>query len=358
MKIITFYLPQYHEIPENNEAWGEGFTEWVNVKNSKPLFKGHKQPRIPLNDNYYNLLDEEVMIDQMKLASQYGIDGFCFYHYWFKGKKVLERPVEAMLQNTQATLPFCFAWANEAWTKTWHGAKGEKEVLLRQTYGTYKDWVEHYEYLRQFFMDSRYILRDNKPVLLIYKINNMRHRSEMFACFNELARKDGFDGIFLIQMLSNEQPKSKLKWINGFVDFEPAHVRNQMKQNRDWKYEFKMKIQKKHPNWSWWNRWICDILDYRAVNQVLLDTPHEKNHFRGMFVDYDDSPRRGKTALIFKYSSPDRFGYYLREHIKRAKQEQNDMLFINAWNEWGEGNYLEPDTQNGFRYLEEVRNAR
>lgn len=349
-KIIAFYLPQFHEIPENNDAWGEGFTEWVNVRKAKPLFEGHNQPRIPLEKNYYNLLDSDVMVHQMELAREYGVHGFCFYHYWFKGKKVLEKPLERMLENKKAALPFCFAWANEAWTKTWHGAKGAKEVLIRQTYGMRKDWEEHYRYLSQFFRDDRYIKIDNKPVFLVYKINNMRHRSEMFACFNEMAREDGFDGVFLIQMLSNEEPKSMLRWINGYVDFEPAHIRNYMRKlmSENKGEEFKRAISSKPK--------VCDIiLDYNAINEELINIVHERNHFRGMFVDYDDSPRRGNTALIFENTGPDRFGYYLREQLSRAKAEGNDMLFINAWNEWGESNYLEPDEKNGYAYLEEVR---
>lgn len=358
MKVIAFYLPQFHEIPENNRAWGEGFTEWVNVKKARPLFWGHNQPRIPLNDYYYNLLDEEVMIGQMDMAKKYGVDGFCFYHYWFKGKKVLEKPLENMLKTPRANLPFCIAWANEAWTKTWHGAKGEKEVLLRQTYGTYIDWIEHYGYLRQFFLNDNYIIKDNKPVFLIYKINNMRHRSEMFACFNELAKQDGFDGIFLVQMLSDEQPKSKLKWINAYVDFEPARTRNIMRTNRDKRYERKIRLSEKHPNWNWWNRWICDILDYRRVNEMMIEEEHDSNHFRCCFVDYDDSPRRGKNALIFKGANPQNFGYYFKKQFERAQKEAADYLFVNAWNEWGEGNYLEPDKKFGYQYIEQIKNTK
>nr|WP_302111007.1 glycoside hydrolase family 99-like domain-containing protein [uncultured Acetatifactor sp.] len=355
MRIIAFYLPQFHEIPENNKAWGKGFTEWVNVKKAKPLFWGHRQPRVPLNNNYYNLLDENVVIQQMQLARQYGLYGFCYYHYWFKGRKVLEKPLEKMLVNKDATFPFCLAWANEAWTKTWHGAKGAKEVLIRQTYGVKKDWEDHYEYLRRYFRHPSYIKIGNKPVLLVYKINKMRHRSEMFECFCEMAKKDGFDGMYLVQMLSDETPISKLRWINATVDFEPARIRNIMRQNRNDMSEKKVRLCEKHPKWNWWNRWICDVLDYKKINQNMLETYHGKNNYRCCFVDYDDSPRRGKKALIFKGSSPKVFGYYLKKQIVATKEEGNDMIFINAWNEWGEGNYLEPDEKYQFQYLEEIR---
>ena len=353
-KILAFYLPQFHEIPENNRAWGNGFTEWVNVRKAKPLFWGHNQPRVPYNNNYYNLLDDNIMVEQMHMAKEYGIYGFCFYHYWFNGKKVLEKPVENMLKNPKADLPYCFAWANEAWTKTWHGAKGEKEVLLRQTYGTEKNWKEHYVYLRDFFLDTNYIKIDNKPVLLIYKVNNMRHRSEMFEAFNLWAKEDGLNGIFIVQMLSDAEPKSKLKWINGFVDFEPAHIRNIMRENRGEQYHKKMEMIDRHPKWRWWNRWVCDILDYNEINQKMLESIHGKNHFRGCFVDYDDSPRRGKKALIFRGANPQQFAYYLKKQLLKSEEEGNEYLFVNAWNEWGEGNHLEPDEHFKYKYLEEI----
>ena len=354
MMVIAFYLPQFHEIPENNEWWGQGFTEWTNVKKANALFRGHYQPREPLNDNYYNLLDDVVIVNQMELALKYGIDGFCFYHYWFNGKMVLQTPLEKLLKNKEAKLSFCLAWANEAWTKTWHGAKGNKEVLIRQCYGDKNDWETHYNWLRNFFLDERYIKIDNKPVFLIYKVHHMRHRSEMFEYFHERAVSDGFDGIYLVQMLSDEQPVSRLRWISAYVDFEPARTRNILRNERGIKDSRKFKLSDKHPNWNWWNRWICDIWDYKKFNERLLNTPHETNQYRCCFVDYDDSPRRGKKALIFTGSTPEKFGHYFRKQYELSLKENKELLFINAWNEWGESNYLEPDKKNGYGYLEKV----
>ena len=299
----------------------------------------------------------EMVEEQVQLAQKYGIYGFCFYHYWFAGKKVLYKPLEQMLHNRNIQFPYCLAWANEAWTKTWHGAAGTKEVLLRQTYGLKDDWKLHYEYLRQYFWDCSYMKVDNKPMLLIYKIQHMRHRSDMFEYWNQLAKEDGFDGIYLVQMLSDEQPASKLRWINATVDLDPARIRNILRKNRPSAYVKKCALSDKHPKWNWWNRWICDVLDYDSVNQDLLQIAHQKNQFRCCFVDYDDSPRRGKKALIFKGANPKKFGYYLRKQIECAEKEGNEFLFINAWNEWGEGNYLEPDTKYEYQYLEQVQSA-
>ena len=176
----------------------------------------------------------------------------------------------------------------------------------------------------------------------------------MFEAFNLWAKEDGLNGIFIVQMLSDAEPKSKLKWINGFVDFEPAHIRNIMRENRGEQYHKKMEMIDRHPKWRWWNRWVCDILDYNEINQKMLESIHGKNHFRGCFVDYDDSPRRGKKALIFRGANPQQFAYYLKKQLLKSEEEGNEYLFVNAWNEWGEGNYLEPDEHFKYKYLEEI----
>ena len=164
MKIIALYLPQFHEIPENNEWWGKGFTEWTNVKTAKPSFKGQYQPRIPLNNNYYNLTDVRAQEWQAKLAKEYGIYGFCYYHYWFEGKMLLEKPAEIMLKNLSVDMPFCFCWANHTWLRAW--ADKSNRTLIKQTYGTEEDWINHFNYLLPFFKDERYIKEDGKPIMV------------------------------------------------------------------------------------------------------------------------------------------------------------------------------------------------
>lgn len=336
MKIISFYLPQFHEIEENNRAWGKGFTEWDNVKTAKSLFKGHNQPRKPLNNNYYNLTDINVIKWQAKLAQKYGIDGFCFYHYWFKdGKHVLEKPSELFLYNKDIDLQFCFSWANEPWTKTWHGASGEKEVLLEQHYGEKKQWKEHFEYLLQFFQDKRYIIKDNKPIFLIYHINKIGCFRQMIDYWNKLAMQNGFDGLYIIDMLTVNGKVYKDKRVAASVDFEPSKAFRKTKINN------------------------CGIslCDYDEAYMKMLSVSHKKNAYRCVFVDYDDSPRRGANGIAFKGSFPEKFGKYLQKTIQLSEKEGNDIIFINAWNEWGESNYLEPDVINKYKYLEAVKNA-
>ena len=350
MKLISFYLPQFHEIPENNDAWGNGFTEWVNVKKAFPLYFGHCQPKKPLHNNYYNLLEAGVMEWQMALAKKVGIYGFCFYHYWFNGRLVLEKPAEMLLHNKQIDFHYCFSWANEPWTKTWHGAGGEKEILIAQTYGGKEEWKKHYDYFRQFFADKRYIKKENCPVLLIYRLRNIPRFNDMIFYWNECAKKDGFSGVFIISMNVCHENISKSRWVNASVDFEPNKTKSEI---------IYMPTQLS-PKSKWtflWNRFAVKIISYRKLNNKMIGTPHEKNHFRTVFVNFDSSPRRKERAVIAVGSTPKRFGKYLRKSIQRSKKEGNEFLFINAWNEWGEGNYLEPDVKYKYAYLKQVKQA-
>lgn len=348
MKLIAMYLPQFHEIPENNDAWGNGFTEWVNVKKAKPLFLGHNQPRIPLHDHYYDLLKSGVMERQMKLAKRAGIYGFCFYHYWFGGRMVLEKPAEMLLNNKNIDFHYCFSWANESWTKTWHGAGGNKEILIPQNYGGTEEWEAHYQYFRPHFLDERYIKEDNKPLLMIYRLRDIPRFNDMIRYWNACARRDGFSGVFIISMNRFRENVWKSRWVNASVDFEPNRTKAEM-------IDTKAALPPKERGSLLWNRFVMKSIDYKKLNEKMLEKKHAKEHFRMMFVDFDDSPRRDTRAIIAKGSSPKRFGKYLRKTIRLSMQEENEYVFLNAWNEWGEGNYLEPDTRHGYSYLSQIK---
>lgn len=348
MKLIAFYLPQFHEIPENNDAWGKGFTEWTNVKKAQSLFLGHHQPRKPLHNNYYDLLEDGVMEWQMNLAKKAGIYGFCFYHYWFGGRMVLENPIEMLLKKKNINFHYCFSWANEPWTKTWHGAGGNKEISIAQSYGGEEEWKLHYEYFRRFFKDKRYIKEKNCPVLVIYRLRNIPRFNDMIFYWNKCAKEDGFSGIFIVSMNICFENVSKSRWVNASVDFEPNKSRAEIMHNSSF-------IQPKDRKSILWNRLAIKTINYKEVNEKMLNIPHEKNHFRTVFVDFDDSPRRGIRSVITRSSTPKRFGKYLAMSIKKSIEEGNDYLFINAWNEWGEGNYLEPDARNKYAYLHQIK---
>lgn len=348
MKLISFYLPQFHEIPENNDAWGKGFTEWTNVVKSKQLYPGHYQPRVPLHDNYYNLLDEGVMDWQMDLARRSGIYGFCFYHYWFNGRLVLEKPAENLLKRGTPDFHYCFAWANEPWTKTWHGAGGDKEILIPQTYGREEEWDRHYDYFSAFLHDERYIKEENRPMLLIYRLRNIPHFNDMIRHWNMRARQEGFDGVFIISMNVCREHVAKSIWVNGSVDFEPNKTKSEMLKSSTAK-------EYKEDGARFLNRFAVRSIQYDAVNRRMLNTEHGRNEFRTVFVDYDDSPRRGARAVVTRGASPRKFRKYLEKTIQKSREEGNGYVFLNAWNEWGEGNYLEPDQKYGHTCLEMVK---
>lgn len=364
MKIIAFYLPQYHTIPENDEWWGKDFTEWVNVKASKPQFKGHIQPEIPYNKDYYNLLDENVQINQAELAKKYGIGGFCYYHYWFEGKLLLEKPMENMLKNKEIDIPFCICWANETWTRTWDGR--EKKILIKQNYQEDKAaWKRHFEYLLPFFQDKRYIRHNGKPMFLIYKPQLIKGCKEMLQYWNELSIQAGLQGLFIgYQYPSAYDFDMDMLGFDFGVEFEPFYTVRELRKEAECtekKTRFMpegltkilKKIQKKIINRPL-------IYDYDKIWQKILQRKPKKNNLiPGAFPSWDNTPRRGSNSTVFFEATPEKFAKYFALQIKHAKDVYHaDYLFINAWNEWGEGAHLEPDEHNGFGYLEGLYNAK
>ena len=352
LKTIAVYLPQYHEVPENNEWWGEGFTEWTAVKAAEKYFPEQNQPRVPLHGNYYDLMKKSTLIWQTELAKKYGIDGFCFYHYYFKdGKKILEKPAENLLTWKDIDLPFCFCWANETWTTTWSklnsGApwaskfKNQNntgsEVLLLQEYGTEKEWKDHFEYLLPFFKDDRYIKKDNKPVFLIYKPDDIQDLDKMIRKWNEWARTARFDGMYIIitdSFNSNEADATVIRGADAFVDRRPFGEENIIKHN-------------------------CGILvrDYDSlwINALRMNLDGQGKTYLEAFVDFDATPRHEKKGWLIEGVTPEKFEKYAYEMAIKNMHYGNEFYFINAWNEWGEGNYLEPDERNGYAYLEALK---
>lgn len=365
MKIIAFYLPQFHEIPENNEWWGKGFTEWVNVKNAKPLFEGHNQPRIPLNSNYYDLSDNSVMDWQIQIAQKYGVYGFCFYHYWFDGHMLLQKPVEAFLKNKNQNMPFCICWANEHWTNAWVSKKNK--VLIEQRYGEKKEWKEHFNYLLQYFKDDRYIKNDNKPLFVLYRPEIVDCLNPMLDYWQELAIENGFEGIeFAYQHASYYvHPNRDDSRFSYNIEYQPIYAQTLKAQQRFGTLrklkrsiaevaEKKMGIDIRH---------VTDGKlikhDYDEMWRFILSMkPTTDKAIPGAFVDWDNTPRRGDKGSLYTGSSPEKFQKYMSSQIKRAKDlYHKDMMFIFAWNEWAEGGYLEPDEKYRFAYLEALKAA-
>lgn len=349
-KLIAFHLPQFHTIPENDEWWGEGFTDWVNVKKAKSLYNTHNQPRVPLNNNYYDLSDVEVMRWQSELAKEYGVYGFCYYHYWFGGKLLLQKPLENLLKEKDIDFPFCLCWANETWCRTWDG--GTRNVLIQQEYGGEKEWKEHFEYLKDFFLDSRYIRVDNKPVIVIYRSGDCECFNEMIACWRELCPQYGIDDLYVIDE-RNGFKQSDNEQTDALLDFEPFYslwIERSFKNKviERIRTEFFRLIRRNTLHYySYDNLWKSIInRDYSRVNKKI---------YTGAFVDWDNTPRRKKGGIVVEGASPEKFAFYLEKQLKRANSMGNEFVFINAWNEWAEGTYLEPDEKNEYKYLNAIR---
>lgn len=351
MKIIALYLPQFHRVKENDEWWGEGYTDWVAVKNAKKLYSEHNQPKVPLNNNYYDLSSANTLRWQSEIMRKYGVDGLCFYHYCFKDNELLlEKPAETLLDNKDIEIPFCFCWANESWVHSWNNVnnsnvwsyqfekknKTENGYLMEQKYGNKEQWVAHFNYLLPFFKDQRYILKNNKPIFLIYRTELIACLEEMRNCWDVLARENGFDGIYII---AGNCELEDAKYIDAFYEHEPRRTKPCTPF---------VKTDE-----------IPAIYDYDDIWRLILSNRGKKKQtIFGGFIGYDDTPRHGNKGTVIENRSPEKFGSYLSELIAKNEVYGNDFLFLNAWNEWGEGMYLEPDSEDGFKYLEEIKRAK
>ncbi len=373
-KVIAYYLPQFHSIPENDKAWGEGFTEWTNIRKTEPMFKGHNQPKVPLNNNYYNLLNDDVKIWQSKLAKKNGVFGFCYYHYWFKdGKQLLEKPMEQMLDNKNIDIPFCISWANENWTKNWDG--GKKELIAEQDYGNEKDWKMHLEYLVKFFKDERYITLNKRPIFLIYKPEEIPNIDKMIDFWNKEIIKHGFNGIcYMIQnpnwYFSPSYNMGRFDYQIKFYPFWSLALKGK-NMSKFQKIQTTYQVLKElHLNWivdkilptvkKMRHKKQIDVqtkLDYDEVWNILLESPTTERLIEGAFVDWDNSPRK-RNGYVHIGATPEKFGEYMLKLFKKINTtKQQPVVFLNAWNEWCEGAYLEPDEFNEHKYLEKLKEA-
>ena len=362
VKIISFYLPQFHTFPENDKWWGKGFTEWRTVKNAKKLFKDHNQPRTPYNHNYYCLDDNgETLKWQAELAQKYGVYGFCFYHYWFDGKMLMEKPMEVLLKRKDININYCICWANENWTRAW--ADKTKEVLIEQHYGDKEDWKRHFYYFLDFFKDPRYIKNGNKPVLVIYRPEIIPTRFEMLKLWDKLAKECGFDGIYFLYQQNKYNPDHDKAgaFFKAGIEYQPQYAMD-LERNRFKRIPYNIHsginlIANKVP--ILWNKKVAFRFDYDKLwKNILTKFPQRNNMYPGAFVDWDNTPRHKKRGSYCVGVSPIKFEKYLRLQLKRTvKDYKKDMLFLFAWNEWGEGGYLEPDTRFNYKMLEAIHNA-
>lgn len=368
-KIIAFYLPQFHNVPENDEWWGKGFTDWVSTKNAESLFRKHNQPRIPLHGKYYNLLKRETMEWQAKLAKKAGIYGFCIYHYWFGEKQLLEKPAENLLEWKEIDISYCFSWANESWVRSWSRYDGNawvstdltagnmqnrvdkgNSMLIRQSYGGEEEWKKHFMYLLPFFRDKRYIKKDNKPVFVIYLPEQMKCIKRMIRYWNRLALENGFNGVFFIGTNCEDWKKYEL---DAMLRYEPKYTTKSGRFSKSYSHAKRIRsiLGKVNVTYPW-------VHSYAKVWRHILKREISESIFPGGFVDFDSTPRNGKNAEIYFGASPERFYRFFSKLYRKCKENGVEYIFMTAWNEWGEGAYLEPDEKFGAGYLKVIRRIR
>ena len=372
MRAIALYLPQYHPIPENDKYWGKGFTEWTNVAKAKPLFRGHQQPRIPTVTGFYDLRLPEVRKLQAELAKDAGIEGFCYWHYWFgNGKEVLQMPFDEVVKSKEPDFPFCLGWALHDWTtKTWEKGKNfsKDKIIFKQTFPGEQDDIQHFYRLLNAFKDKRYIKVDGKLLFLILVPELLPNPKKFMDTWNELAKKNGLNGFHFVagvQVLPelsindfNALDKKVLSTIDhyrnlGFDAVETlnskyAEIHAKGKLNK----MFHATLRKLFPGL------IIDKFSYKKiVDNWFTSFDSRDDVYPQIMAGWDRSPRAGRNAVIYYDDTPEQFGKLLDKTLKviSNKSDQHKIVFINSWNEWGEGAYLEPDTRYGTAKLDELK---
>lgn len=348
---LAIYLPQFHPIPENDEWWGKGFTEWTNVTKAKPLFPGHVQPRLPADLGFVDLRLPEVRQAQADMARQYGINGFCYYHYWFEGRRLIERPFNEVLESGKPDFPFCLCWANETWSRRWLGE--EREILLKQSYSM-ADHERHAEWLSRAFADHRYVRIDGRPLFTIYRPMDIPDLQSAIDTYRRIV--DARLGVnpFLVGVDSHK-PGLDFRDL-GFdasMNFTPQLGLIDGVMN-DWFSKKKLLNNLKHGAISG----KLGMADYGRISQLMWDRrPAHDGWFPSVFVGWDNTPRRGAKGVVMTNGGPEPFARNVRNALEllKARPESSRVLFVNAWNEWAEGNNLEPDQREGRGYLEALQ---
>lgn len=350
---IAFYLPQFHPIPENDKWWGKGFTEWTNVAKAKPLYKGHWQPRLPADLGFYDLRVPEVREAQAQLAKDFGIYGFCYWHYWFAGKRILERPFTEMVESGKPDFPFCIAWANQTWQGTWHGL-ANNEILLEQTYPGKTDYIAHFYSLLKAFQDKRYIEVNRKKLVFVFQPMDFPDTKKFIDCWHELAVKEGLNGIHFVglHMPFDWQPNKYgyNSMVAGFINrdkYKAEHQQSNLKQKISKKL-FHGKIEKQPT-----------IVSYKKYVDDYPENRLSKYQYPWIMADWDNTPRVGADGWLFEGATAELFGELCTKAFEETenKMDGEKIVIVRSWNEWAEGNYLEPDNKWGLSYLEEFKKS-
>ncbi len=352
IKAIALYLPQFHPIPENDEWWGKGFTEWTNVAKCRPRFPGHYQPQLPADLGFCDLRLHETRIAQAELAAAHGIHGFCYYHYWFNGRRILERPFNDVLASGEPDSPFCLCWANENWTRRWDGQ--EHEILLKQEYGIDDD-IAHIQSLLPAFEDRRYIRLDGKPIFLVYRASMLPNPQKTAEVWRTEVRRSGLGELHLglVQGFASEQTDPRTLGFDFALEFAPDWQRLGPQVNPFPPRTFVDKVLRR-PVPPMKDR----IFSYQACRDNMLSKPiPEFPWYRCATPSWDNAARRAGGATILHGATPELYEEWLRSLVADARTYQREFVFINAWNEWAEGNHLEPCQKYGHAFLQATKNA-
>jgi Glycosyltransferase WbsX len=375
-RVIAFYLPQFHPIPENDTWWGKGFTEWTNVAKAKPLFRNHYQPRLPADLGFYDLRVPEVREAQAELARNAGIEAFCYYHYWFGGKRLLERPFNEVVASGRPDFPFCLCWANETWSGIWHGAPNR--ILMEQTYPGTEDNRRHFLALREAFLDKRYLRLEGRPIFIVYRPRNLPDVTGFIRQWQELAVQHGLPGIHFVAHLF----ESESRWDYSSRGFDSCTVNNVPKvlrlslrhivlgQNGNAFRAIADHVREKGALKETFSHWIWqryrsslrqfgwNVKLYRhALPYLLYDSSHRPGVYPIVIPNWDNTPRSHTNGFVLHDSTPALFRSHLRQALNLVKSNpiEDRIIFIKSWNEWAEGNYLEPDRRFGHAYLNIIR---
>ena len=354
IRAIAFYLPQYHPVPENNEWWSKGFTEWTNVTKAKPLFPGHYQPHMPADLGFYDLRLPEVREQQAALAKEYGIHGFCYYHYWFNGRRILERPFNDVLASGSPDFPFCLCWANENWTRVWDG--GSKDVLLEQKY-TVNDDLNHIRSLIPAFRDERYIRIDGKPLFLVYRTELLPDPARTAEIWREEALRQGIGDIYLarVEQFDNNIDPGSIGF-DAAIEFAPSGNYLGPVQFRGAVATLLTKLGLLAQGYQ-----DNQVIHYANAAKTFMNMAEpDFKRFHCVSPAWDNSARRKKNARIIIESTPELYEDWLKQTVARTEslhKGEERLIFINAWNEWAEGCHLEPDLKWGLAYLEATLRA-
>jgi hypothetical protein len=359
-KAIAYYLPQFHEVMENNAWWGKGFTEWTNLRKATPLYRGHRQPVQPLNDYYYDLMDRSTVVWQTELAKKYSVDAFNYYHYWFGDRTILEKPAENLLKWKDIEQKFMFMWANHDWTRSWVGGR---EVLLEVKYGGRPEWQAHLDYLMPFFLDPRYLKIDNKPLFQIYIRPKVPRFEEMVAFWDEECRKRGFAGIYLIDNIDYRMIRNgNLSEAVSAVTLQEQTASVQYLQSKSAARRVYEAVRRRVENaahrlpvYPFGVRKYSYDRNVAASLELMRKLDLGVKTFFGVCTGWDNTPRYGRRGYVVEGATPEKFRRYLAAAKELSEARNQEYVFIACWNEWCEGMCLEPTKHDGYGYLEAVR---